>query len=230
MTRFSSALSSVIVLASILAVPLDAQAPAAPPTRHAVTYVDVAPSSKNAMVSAFKRYRDASRAESGFQQAELFEQAGRPANFIIIETWADQSAYDAHAMAAHTKQYREAVDAIRLGGYDQRPYRTLSVAPPAAGNNQAVYVIAHVDIGGQQPDVPGMLSRYAEASRKERGAVRVDVLQHVMRANHFTVVEAWANQGAFEAHAAAAHTKQYREALTPITGSPVDERVLQAVP
>jgi quinol monooxygenase YgiN len=194
-----------------------------------VTYVDVMPSARNAMVTAFRRYRDASRAESGFERAELFEQVGRPAHFIIVETWADQAAFDAHAMAAHVKTYREAVDAIRVTGYDQRPYKTLAVAAATAAANQGVHVIAHVDIGGQQPDIPGMLTRYAEASRKERGAVRVDVMQHMMRANHFTVVETWANQAALDAHAAAAHTKQYRDALTPITGSPMDDRVFEAV-
>ena len=32
-----------------------------------------------------------------------------------------------------------------------------------------------------------------------------------MRANHFTVVEAWQNQKALDDHAAAAHTRQYRD-------------------
>jgi quinol monooxygenase YgiN len=69
----------------------------------------------------------------------------------------------------------------------------------------------------------------AEASRQERGVLRYDVLQHVMRANHFTVVETWANQAAYDAHAAAPHTKQYRETMVPVTGSPLDERIYKAV-
>jgi quinol monooxygenase YgiN len=228
MTRLSSALLGFVIIGSVFTAPVYTQAPATA-SRYAVTYVDVMPSGRNAMVAAFRRYRDASRAENGFERAELFEQVGRPAHFIIVETWADQAALDAHAMAAHVKQYREAVDAVRVTGYDQRPYKTLAVAAPTAASNQGVHVIAHVDIGGQQPDVPGMLTRYAEASRKERGAVRVDVMQHMMRANHFTVLETWANQAALDAHAAAAHTKQYRDALTPITGSPMDDRVFEAV-
>ena len=50
-----------------------------------------------------------------------------------------------------------------------------------------------------------------------------------MRANHFTVVEVWENQKALDAHAAAAHTKQYRGVLQPISGSPLDERVYKTV-
>jgi quinol monooxygenase YgiN len=73
--------------------------------------------------------------------------------------------------------------------------------------------------------VPVILRRLADASRKEPGNLRFDVVQHTMRANHFTVVEAWRDQQALEAHVAAAHTKQYRDELQPLTGSPLDERV-----
>jgi quinol monooxygenase YgiN len=74
-----------------------------------------------------------------------------------------------------------------------------------------------------------MLKRLAEASRPEQGNLRFDVLQHTMRANHFTVIETWRDQKAFDAHVAAAHTKQYRDELQPMTGSPLDERVYQVV-
>jgi quinol monooxygenase YgiN len=50
-----------------------------------------------------------------------------------------------------------------------------------------------------------------------------------MRGNHFTVVEVWRNQQAHDAHAAAAHTKQYRDTLLPMTGSPIDERLFRSL-
>ena len=76
---------------------------------------------------------------------------------------------------------------------------------------------------------PGLLTRLAEASRKGQGCLRFDVLQHTMRANHFTVIEIWENQKALDAHAAARHTKQYRDGLQPISGSPLDERLYKRV-
>ena len=84
-------------------------------------------------------------------------------------------------------------------------------------------VVSHVDVA-PDPRVAGMLKRLAEASRMEDGNVRFDVVQHTMRANHFTVVETWRDQKAFDAHVAAAHTRQYRDELQPMTGSPLDER------
>src|SRR5439155_24493902 len=112
---------------------------------------------------------------------------------------------------------------------DQRPYKPMPAAPPKrAPTRQTVYVIAHVDVS-MDPKVPGLLQRLTEASRKEAGNLRFDVLQHTMRANHFTVIEAWENEKAREAHATSAHAKQYREDLAPFLGSPLDERVYTAV-
>jgi quinol monooxygenase YgiN len=208
---------------------LSAQAPA-DTTFYTVSYVDIAPASKPAAITAFKQYRDASRKDDGFVRAELFEQVGRPGHFCLIETWANQKAFDSHTNAAHTKEFRTKLDPIRLSDYDSRPYKTLSLgATPAAANDRVTFVVTHVDIGGQGTNAADLLKRLAETSRKEEGNLRFDVLQHTMRANHFTVIEEWQTQKAVDAHAAAAHTKQYRDGLAPIAGSPLDERLYKFV-
>jgi quinol monooxygenase YgiN len=94
-----------------------------------------------------------------------------------------------------------------------------------------MHVVSHVDIAGAdaQAKAPAVLRQVADASRTEQGNLRFDILQHVTRGNHFTVVESWTTQAALEAHAAAAHTRQYRDTLQPMTGSPLDERVYLAV-
>jgi quinol monooxygenase YgiN len=208
---------------------LAAQTPA-DTTFYSVAYVDVMPGSKAAAVAAFKQYRDASRKEDGFVRFELFEQPARPGHLSLIETWATAKAFDAHAAAAPAKEWRMKLDPIRVSDYDQRPYKTLSLSPPAGGAAaNAVYVITHVDIGGQGTNAAELLRKQAEASRTEAGNLRFDVYQHTMRANHFTVVEAWRNQNALDAHAAAPHSRQYRDALGPIAGSPLDERIYKAV-
>ena len=123
----------------------------------------------------------------------------------------------------------DALAPIRVSDYDQRPYKTISVGPaPPPANGRAVSVVSHVDVT-PDPRVAGMLRRLAEASRMEDGNVRFDVVQHTMRANHFTVVETWRDQKAFDAHVAAAHTRQYRDELQPLTGSPLDERIYKAI-
>jgi quinol monooxygenase YgiN len=195
----------------------------------AVSYVEVMPASRAAVAALLKEYRDASRRERGVVGLELFEQVGRPGHFAVIETWNDQAAFDRHG--AETQRLLERLRPTRVSDYDQRPYKALAVSQaPAVADNQAIHVITHVDtIPGPQSDGPGLLRRLAEASRQDPGNVRFDVLQHAMRANHFTVIETWQNQRALDAHAAAAHTTQYREALQPMSGSPLDERLYRTV-
>ena len=198
---------------------------------YAVSYVEVNASSRSAAVAAFKQYRGANQhlaGAAGFVRLDTFEQIGRPGHFALIETWRDQKAFDARDQAIQT-QLLDALKGIRISGYDQRPYKTLTVGPaPPPSGSRAIVVVSHVDVT-PNPQVPIMLKRLAEASRPEQGNLRFDVLQHTMRANHFTVIEIWRDQKAFDAHVAAAHTKQYRDELQPMTGSPLDERVYQVV-
>jgi quinol monooxygenase YgiN len=231
MHRFLCLLFGIGMLASSTGVPIRAQAPAGDGV-YAVSYVDVTPSGRAATMAALKQYRDASRKEDGYVRVDLLEQVGRPGHVAVIEAWRDQKAFDAHGAAVHVRQFRDAIQPVRVSGYDERPYRPVSVASPrGAGSGQAVHVVAHVDIaaGGAKIDAPGMLRRLAEASRSDQGSLRFEVLQHVMRANHFTVVEVWQNQDALDAHAATAHARQYRDELQPVSGSPLDERVYKAI-
>lgn len=212
--------------------PAGAQAPVvAGGEAHLVAYVDVPSSARAAMVAAVTAYREARRAEVGDARVEAFEQVGRPGHFVVLERWRDQAALEAHRATAGFRQFRQAIDALRVSGYDERPYKPISTAPQAAAGGRSVYVVSHVDIGGGggQADAPGMLRRLADESRREPGSLRFDVLQHAMRGNHFTVIETWRDQAALDAHAGAAHTKAYRETLQPISGSPLDERVYSAV-
>jgi quinol monooxygenase YgiN len=208
-----------------------ANAQATEPARQAVAYVEVAPASLGQARKAFAAYREASSRETGLVSGELFEQIGRPGHFAIVETWRDAPAFDLHQSAASMRALQEALQPIRTSGYDQRPYKMLSTAPPrGAAGRDAVVVVSHVDIGGGgKVDVPSMLTKLAEASRAEPGCLRFDVTQHTARGNHFTVVEVWVNQQALDRHAAAAHTKQYRDEVQPISGSPLDERVYRRI-
>ena len=62
---------------------------------------------------AVRKYRDASRGEPGFVAIEVFGQGDRPGHFVVLETWKDQAASDAHAKSAAVTQFRSALDPIR---------------------------------------------------------------------------------------------------------------------
>lgn len=220
-------LVNAVLIPSVLFGQTPANAPA-DTVFYAVSYVETRAAATKAAHATLEQYRDASRKQDGLVRVEFFEQIGRPGHFAIVETWRDQKAFDARDVAAQ-KQLLGALQPIRVSDYDQRPYKTLTTAPGSASTSrQAVYVIAHVDVT-PSPQVPLLLRRLAEASRQEAGNLRFDVLQHTMRANHFTVIEGWRSQQALDSHVAAAHTRQYRDELQPMTGSPLDERVYTSV-
>jgi len=203
-------------------------APAQTPTATAfstVTYIEVMPSASSRAIAAFTEYQAGSSKQDGYVRFELFQQAGRAGHFVVIETWRDQKAFDTREGAVQ-KELLNKLQPIRVSDYDQRPYKTLTA--PASANRNAVYVISHVDFGNYPPG-PMLLQKHAEESRRDEGNLRFDVLQGTMRMNHLTIIEAWQNQKALEAHETATHTKQYRDVLGPVTGSPVDQRIFEAV-
>src|SRR5262245_8819860 len=193
---------------------------------HTVSYVETAAGGAAEALRALRAYRDAAARQEGCVQAEVFEQIGRPGHWVVIETWRDVKAFDSRD-AGIGNRLTDAFKAIHTAGWDQRPYKTISVAAArGAGGAAAVSVISHVDVA-PNPAVAPLLAKLAEASRQEAGNLRFDVFQHTMRGNHFTVVETWRDQAALDTHATAAHTRQYRDEILPLTGSPLDERVFK---
>jgi len=191
---------------------------------HVVSYVEVAPGAERAATGLLRQYRDASRRDHGSLRMDVLQQSGRPDHFVVLESWQDKDAWTAHGAAAHTKQFAAELPLQLVSPVDRQLFNSLAVAAGSA-TDDAVYVVTHVDtIPSPQSDAPGLLKRLADDSRKDDGNLRFDVLQSD-RKNHFTVVEAWRNQRALDAHTAAMHTKQYREQLQPLAGSPLDERV-----
>ncbi len=190
-----------------------------------VGYVETRAAAADAGRAALEAYRDATRQQTGCLAVELFAQIGRPGHFAVLETWRNQAALDARDAAAK-QQLMDALQPIRTSDYDERPYKPLTLAADkgaAVGRAQGVFVISHVDVAPNS-EAPTLLQRLADASRQEAGNLRFDVTQHLQRANHFTVVEHWQSQATLDTHVAAAHTREYRNALQPLTGSPLDER------
>jgi len=190
-------------------------------------YVEVRAAAAAAGRTALERYRDSIGKSSGAARVEVFEQVGRAGHFAIVETWRDQAAFD-HRDAGARGRLNDALAPIRVSGYDERTYKNLTTAPAAAQSRGTLYVITHVDVV-PNPQAPEILARLADASRKDSGNLRFDVVQYTVRPNHFTVIEQWRDQASLDEHAAGAHTRQYRDELQPLTGSPLDERIYTAV-
>jgi quinol monooxygenase YgiN len=102
-------------------------------------------------------------------------------------------------------------------------------AQEQAGRDR-IYVVAHVDIIPPQKDAgTKLVQQYVTDTRKDQGLVRVEAGAEISRGNHISIVEVWQNKKAFDEHVAAAHTRQFRQQIDPMLGSPYDERLHQSV-
>jgi quinol monooxygenase YgiN len=69
-----------------------------------------------------------------------------------------------------------------------------------------------------------VLRQLADASRREQGVFNFEIAQMVFPTNHFVIFGAWKDQQAYDAHLAAAHTKQGIAALASQLLAPIDNR------
>ena len=89
----------------------------------------------------------------------------------------------------------------------------------------AIHGVAYVEVmSSSRTTAVAALRQYRDTSRKDEGLVRVDVFEQVGMPGHFSILETWADQKSFEAHQAAAHTKQMRSKLESIRTSDYDLR------
>jgi quinol monooxygenase YgiN len=201
-----------------------------------VQYVDVAPRAQPTVAATLGKARGTVRKIDGNLSFQAFGELGRPGRFTIVSAWRDQKALDAYGASGDGKQLRAALDLVRVTAIDERAFALIAGDPlsgasgrPAAGRG-AVQVVTHMDsIPTFKDEAAAALKRLAEASLKDPGLVRYQVLVQTNRGNHFQLLETWRDQKALDAHIAADHTRGFRDAIAPGTGSPYDERLYKAI-
>jgi len=195
------------------------------------TYVEVMPNAVAAGTALLKQYRDASVKEDGNLRAEALAEIERPNRFVVIEAWRDKAALDAHGQSAATSKFRDKLKPIADAPYDERINNALYVTQ---GKNEsqsgAIYVVTHVDvIPTGKDDCMAALKTMSVDTAGDAGNISYEVLQQANRGNHFTVIEAWTNRKALDTHAMAAHTRAFREKISPNAGALYDERIYKAL-
>ena len=206
--------------------PTLAQAAPAGPV-YVATYVEVGAASAKDGAKALAAYRDASRKEDGNLRSEVAQEIGRLNRFVVVESWKDQAAFDAHGKAASSSTMRDKLKSIQNGPPDQRVHNSLNVGPADSGAAKgSVIVVSHVDvIPPKKDDAIAALNPLADGNRKAAGNQRYEVLQQTSRPNHFTVVEAWKDRKAYDADRSAETQRQFRDKLATMAGALYDERL-----
>jgi quinol monooxygenase YgiN len=195
---------------------------------HIVTYVDSQRILVNEALALLQQYSKATAGENGNGGILLLRETSRPNRFVIVETWKDESSFQAHESAPHTTEFRTRLATIHNSPNDQRVHQAFSVETTRHHDPGMMYVVTHVDVPPPRREETELLLRnLAERSRNDDGNVRYDVFQQTSRTNHFTVFAVWKDDKAFASHDVQQHTRQFREALGPMLGAPYDERLYE---
>jgi quinol monooxygenase YgiN len=103
--------------------------------------------------------------------------------------------------------------------------RAQNAAANAPSSDPTVYVVNYIDAAATaKGQVVTLLKQLAQASSKEPGVLRFEVLQRVLPQNEFAIIEAWKDQAALDAHIGAAAAKQFNDKLSAQLIAPVDSR------
>ncbi|HKC41953.1 MAG TPA: antibiotic biosynthesis monooxygenase, partial [Gemmatimonadales bacterium] len=104
--------------------------------------------------------------------------------------------------------------------------QTPAAAPPAVpADVSPLYVVTYVEARPVARDeAASLLKTYRDASRGTAGNLRSVVVRSVARPGQFVVAAAWKDKAAWDAHMAAAGTKEFRERLNALRNAPADDR------
>lgn len=190
-----------------------------------VTYIETGPVLAKVGAAALKAYREASRKDAGVVGLEVLQRIDRPNQFVVLGAWTNQMAYDAHAAGDNANKLNEKLGTTLAAPNDTRQHNGLAIAP-AKSAKDPVYAVTHISVIPPQKDNGvAAVKQLAEDSRKHAGNFSFDVWQQTNRPNHFTVVESWANRGAFDLHQMQKETRQFRTKLASMTAALYDERL-----
>ena len=196
-----------------------------------VSYIEVAPAAREQATGLVRQFAEASRKDEGNTRFEILQRVSPSNQFAVLASWKDQNAYERHAAAPHSKEFREKIKPHLISAIDDRLHSGLAVS--LSGDKAAadgVHVVTHVDVPPPRKDeCIALLEALARDSRKEAGVGRFDVLQQSSRPNHLTFVEIWPSQKAIEAHWVTDATKKFRADTLPMSGSLYDERLYHAM-
>jgi quinol monooxygenase YgiN len=219
-------LAGAAILAAMTMTAARAQAPVPDGPRYLITYLEVMPTATADGAALAREMREAMRREVGNLRGEALQRIGRSNQFVLLTTWKDQAALDAHAKLAPTARFDDKLEPIENAPADERVTFPLAVGPlPASLGADTVLVVTHVDVIPTQREMTAaLLKAHADDGRREPGNLRFEALTQTNRQNHFTVVEAWQNRNAALAHSMTTATRTFRDKVAPAIGALYDER------
>lgn len=206
------------------------------PATYDLIYIEVAPGDIAKSITLLRAEEAAGTAGTGNLAFRVLQRHPDLNQFLIVGLWADHASLVAYQEAVSTTQFRAALRPMMIAPYDERPnigfltnaardQAVLSVAP-----KNTLFAFAHIDIDPEHKAIGvRAIDKLFPESTTVSGNLAFDVLNQSSRANHFTLFEAWRNEGAFTDYKEQKYVRTFRDALLPIMGSIYEERLYQPI-
>ena len=92
-----------------------------------LSHLDVVPPELPKLLDIMKMLAEGTAKDAGVNKYEILRQASFPGNhFRLFEVWANEKAFDAHNLAAHTQKFRKELAPWLGTPYDQRRYKVVN--------------------------------------------------------------------------------------------------------
>ena len=98
---------------------------------YTATYIEVGPVLAKVGAGALSAYRKDARKDA--VSLEVFQRIDRPNQFVVLASWTDQKAFEAHSSAEPAKKLNEKLATMLAAPTDTRTHNALSVAPAKTG-------------------------------------------------------------------------------------------------
>ena len=201
--------------------------------QYVVVYVEFKDADTKAGSEVLKGLASQALASAGVIRFDVQQQVDRPNLFGLFEIWSSAQTFAAFQSSSATQAIITQLAPLLEAPLDERDGNLLTgIVNPRSSQAEArqIFVVTHVDIdpqfvGQAQP----LLETFVNDSLNDPGVQTFALLSQTPTANHFQLVEVFANIKAFDAHVSAQHTVDFRAAIQPFIGAPYDERLYQFV-
>jgi len=208
-----------------------APAPAASEAARSVaTYIAVEAARNGQAAAALLDYAALVRRDPAALRVLVLSELDRPGQFVLLESWRDETGWAAHASGAVRHALEGALQPILLAPFDDRLGLPMQAESSLQEPRGAVHVVLHVDVTGPGIDtMPDNLREAARNAARIPGAIAYEVATQSNKRNHFTVHQVWASQAAYNAYVASPGAKEFRARFNVAKGAIYDDRLFSLI-
>lgn len=225
--RVARALAACFLYAA-LALPWPALTAAEPAARSVATYVSVEPGQDRAAAAILRSYAADTRRDAAATRVLVLAEIGRPGQFVLLESWRDEPAWNAHVAGKVRQALAGQLQALLIAPFDERVGLPMQAEVTLPYSREAVHVVLHVDV--LSPGVDTIQEALREAARTAAlvpGVIAYESAPQFNKRNHFTVHQVFASRAAYSAYVASAGAKEFRARFHQIKGAVYDDRLYQ---